>query len=189
MPRPRGFPLSASRVAAGCPFLEGFMPTFNSVVLLGHLSRDPELRYTPQGAAVCDFSLAVNRRYSRKDGEKVDEVAFVEITVWNRLAELAAEYLKKGRAVLASGRLVQDRWEDQATGQKRSKLRVVAESLQFLGGGGSKDAETPLAESAPAEEPAAPEPLVVPDPDSVPAAPAKPAPAAAAPKGRPAARR
>jgi single-strand DNA-binding protein len=114
---------------------------------------------------VCDFSLAVNRRYSRKDGEKVDEVAFVEITVWNRLAELAAEYLKKGRAVLASGRLVQDRWEDQATGQKRSKLRVVAESLQFLGGG-SKDGETPVAEST------SEEPLVVPDPEPTPTKPA-----------------
>lgn len=156
------------------------MPTFNSVVLLGHLARDPELRYTPQGAAVADFSLAVNRRFTRKDGEKVDEVAFIEITVWNRLAELAAEYLKKGRAVLASGRLVQDRWQDEATGQKRSKLRVVAESLQFLGGttpsGGSKDDETPVAEST------SEEPLVVPDPDP---APTKPA----APKGRTAAKR
>jgi single-strand DNA-binding protein len=141
------------------------MPTHNSVVLLGHLSRDPELRYTPQGAAVCDFGLAVNRRFTRKDGEKIDEVTFVDVTVWNRLAEIAAEYLKKGRAVLAAGRLVQDRWQDEATGQKRSKLRVVAESLQFLGGG-SKDGETPVAEST------SEEPLVVPDPDPTPTKPA-----------------
>jgi len=146
------------------------MPTYNSVVLLGHLARDPELRYTPQGAAVCDFSIAVNRRFTRKDGEKVDEVAFVDVTVWNRLAEIAAEYLKKGRAVLASGRLVQDRWEDQATGQKRSKLRVVAENLQFLGGG-SRDAETSVTESV------SEEPLVVPDHEA-PAASPKPAAAA-----------
>jgi len=161
------------------------MPSFNTVVLMGHLTRDPELRYTPQGVAVCDFGLAVNRKWTRKDGEKVDEVAFIDVTAWNRQAELAAEYLKKGRPVLIAGRLAQDRWEDPATGQKRSKLKVVAERLQFLGGAGtpgSKDEATSEGESSP-EEPLAPEPLVVPDPDP---APAKPA----AQKGRaPAARR
>lgn len=155
------------------------MPSFNTVVLLGNLTRDPELRYTPQGVAVCDFGVAVNRRYTRKDGGKVDEVAFIDVTAWNRQAEIAAEYLKKGRPILLSGRLAQDRWDDEATGQKRSKLKVVAERLQFLGTG-SQDAETPLpAESAPDEEPPAPPP-------------APPRPAAAAPpaKGRaPAARR
>jgi len=138
------------------------MASFNQVTLLGNLTRDPELRYTPQGVAVCDCSLAVNRRFTKKDGEKVDEVAFVDITCWNRLAEIAAEFLKKGRPVLISGHLTQDRWQDEATGQKRSKLRVVAESLQFLGGGSKDDAH-------PSEEQAA-EPLVVPeDPAPVPA--------------------
>jgi single-strand DNA-binding protein len=116
------------------------MPSFNSVTLLGNLTRDPEVRYTPQGKAVCDFALAVNRRFTRQDGQKVREVAFVDLTAWGRLAELSGEYLKKGRSVLVSGHLVQDRWEDPASGQKRSRLRVVADTLQFLGG--SKDDRT-----------------------------------------------
>jgi single-strand DNA-binding protein len=131
------------------------MASFNQVTLLGNLTRDPELRYTPQGVAVCDLALAVNRKFTRKSGEKVDEVAFVDITCWNRLAEIAAEFLKKGRPVLVSGHLAQDRWEEEGTGKKRSKLRVVAETLQFLGGG-SKDDAAPSQE-VPAEEEAAPE--------------------------------
>lgn len=145
------------------------MPSFNSVVLVGHMARDPELRYTPQGKAVADFAIAVNRKYTRQNGEKVEDVAFVDITVWDRMGETCAEYLKKGRAVLVSGHLVQDRWQDQQTGQKRSKLKVVAERVQFLGGG-SKDGETPVPESA------SPEPLVVPE---VPPAPAPVRPKAA----------
>lgn len=131
------------------------MASFNQVTLLGNLTRDPELRYTPQGVAVCEFALAVNRKFTKKSGEKVEEVAFVDITCWNRLAEISAEFLSKGRPVLVAGHLTQDRWEDEATGQKRSKLRVVAESLQFLGGG-SKDDAAPV-EGAPVEEEAAPE--------------------------------
>jgi single-strand DNA-binding protein len=131
------------------------MASFNQVTLVGNLTRDPELRYTPQGVAVCDLGLAVNRKFSTKSGEKVEEVAFVDITCWNRLAEVAAEFLKKGRPVLVSGHLAQDRWEDSTSGQKRSKLRVIAETLQFLGGG-SKDDSAPSPE-APAEEPAASE--------------------------------
>lgn len=131
------------------------MASFNQVTLLGNLTRDPELRYTPQGVAVCDMALAINRKFVRKSGEKVDEVAFVDITCWNRLAEIAAEFLKKGRPVLVAGHLTQNRWEDPATGQKRSKLCVVAETLQFLGGG-SKDDAAPEG-STPSEEEAAPE--------------------------------
>jgi single-strand DNA-binding protein len=139
------------------------MASFNQVTLLGNLTRDPELRYTPQGVAVCDLALAVNRKFTRKSGEKVDEVAFVDISCWNRLAEIAAEFLKKGRPVLVAGHLTQDRWDDPSTGQKRSRLRVVAETLQFLGSG-SKDDAAPSQE-APAEEEAAPE---------APAAPVRP---------------
>jgi single-strand DNA-binding protein len=131
------------------------MASFNQVTLLGHLTRDPELRYTPQGVAVCDFALAVNRKFTKKDGEKVEEVAFVDVTCWNRLAEIAAEFLLKGRALLISGHLVQDRWEEEGTGKKRSKLRVIADTLQFLGGG-SKDDAAP-SEGTPSEEAAAPE--------------------------------
>jgi single-strand DNA-binding protein len=155
------------------------MPSMNSVVLLGHLTRDPELRYTPQGAAVCEFTLALNRRYSRKDGEKVEEVAFVDVTVWNRLAEISAEYLKKGRAALVCGHLIQERWEDQATGQKRSKLRVVGQTVQFIGGGSKDDApseDVPASEEVPAEPAPAPAPAPAPVPPKSPAAkpPARP---------------
>lgn len=128
------------------------MPSFNSVVLVGHLARDPELRYTGQGKAVCDFAIGVNRTYTKQSGEKVEDVAFVDITVWDRMGEACAEYLKKGRPVLVSGHLIQDRWQDEATGQKRSKLKVVAERVQFLGSG-SKDDAAPV-EETPAEEPA-----------------------------------
>ena len=135
------------------------MPSFNQVNLMGNLTRDPELRYTPQGVAVCDLALAVNNKFTKKNGEKVDEVVFVDITCWNKLAENAAEYLKKGRPLFVSGRLAQDRWEEEGTGKKRSKLRVVAESLQFLGTG-SKDDAAPeggaTAEEAPAPEAPAP---------------------------------
>ena len=121
------------------------MSDLNSVVLVGRLVRDPELRYTPQGAAVCEFTVASNRRFTKKDGEKVEEVAFVDVVAWNRLAEISAEYLKKGRRVVVSGQLTQDRWEDKETGQKRSRIRIQAGTLQFLGGG-SKDEETSEAE-------------------------------------------
>ncbi len=134
------------------------MSDLNSVALLGRLVRDPELKYAPQGAPVCEFTLASNRRFTKKDGEKVEEVAFIDVVVWNRLAETAAEYLKKGRQVAVLGTLTQDRWEDKETGQKRSKIRVLAGTLQFLGGG-SKDAVTSeqevLSEDPPAEAPAA----------------------------------
>ena len=134
------------------------MPGFSQVTLLGHLTRDPELRYTPQGAAVCSLTVAVNHRFTRKDGEKAESVAFVDVTVWNRQAETSAEFLKKGRLVLVSGRLEQDRWEDPKSGQKRSKLQVVAASVQFLGASGSKDDESSneAVSEEPAEEPEAP---------------------------------
>src|SRR5262245_35141268 len=150
------------------------MPSFSSVVVLGHLTRDPELRYTPSGVAVCDFCLAVNRKYSRKEsGDKVEEVAFVDVTVWNRVAEISAEYLKKGRAALVAGHLAQDRWDDQTTGQKRTKLRVVGHTVQFIGGGSQDDAPS---EDAVASDEAPAEPAPAPVPPKGPAAkpPAKP---------------
>jgi single-strand DNA-binding protein len=134
------------------------MPSFNSVVLMGHLARDPELRYTPQGSAVCDFAIGMNRRFKKKDSdEMVEEVTFVEITAWNRTAETCAEYLKKGRLVLVCGFLKQDRWEDTESGAKRSKVKVVAQEVQFIGKGSQDDASAP----APEEEPAHPAPAPV----------------------------
>src|SRR5438445_10633360 len=110
------------------------MASFNKVILLGNLTRDPEVRYTPKGSAVCDLAIAVNRQYSLDNGEKREEVTYVDVVLWARLAEIAGEYLKKGRPVLIEGRLQMDSWDDKQTGQKRSKLKVVGEAMQLLGG-------------------------------------------------------
>lgn len=120
------------------------MATFNQVILLGNLTRDPEIRFTPGGDAVASFGLAVNNRY-KKDGEVKEEVSFFDVEAWKKTAELCGEYLAKGRPVLIQGRLKQDRWEDDH-GNKRSKIKVVAMAVQFLG---SKDKE-----DAPAGAPA-----------------------------------
>lgn len=109
------------------------MASFNKVILLGNLTRDPEVRYTPKGSAVCDLGLAVNRVYTTEGGEKREEVTFVDVVLWARLAEIAGEYLKKGRPVFIEGRLQMDSWDDKQSGQKRTKLRVVGESMQLLG--------------------------------------------------------
>ena len=109
------------------------MATFNKVILLGNLTRDPELRYTPQGSAVCEFALALNYQYTNKQtGQKVEEVSFIDIVAWGKTGEICAEYLKKGRQVMIEGRLKQDRWEAQ-DGKKMSKVRVTAENVQFVG--------------------------------------------------------
>ena len=117
------------------------MASFNKVILVGNLTRDPEVRYIPSGTAVCDISLAVNSQWTdRKTNERKEEVTFVEVTLWGRTAEIAGEYLAKGRPVLIEGRLSLDSWEDKETGQKRSKLKVVADGMQLLGsrdGGGA----------------------------------------------------
>jgi single-strand DNA-binding protein len=116
------------------------MASFNKVLLLGNLTRDPEVRYTPKGSAVADLGLAVNRNYTTESGEKREEVTFVDVTFWGRTAEVAGEYLKKGRSVFIEGRLQLDTWDDKQSGQKRSKLKVIGEMMQMLGsrpGGGS----------------------------------------------------
>ena len=118
------------------------MASFNRVILVGNLTRDVELRYTPQGTAVTDIGLAVNDRVKRND-QWVDEATFVDITLWGRTAEVASEYLGKGSQVLIEGRLKLDMWEKD--GKKNSKLRVVGEKMQMLGsrrggGGGSSAA-------------------------------------------------
>lgn len=116
------------------------MASFNKVIIVGNLTRDPEVRFIPSGTAVCDISLAVNSQWTdRKSNERKEEVTFVEVTLWGRTAEIAGEYLAKGRTVLIEGRLHQDSWEDKESGQKRSKMKVIAESMQLLGsrdGGG-----------------------------------------------------
>jgi len=110
------------------------MASFNKVILLGNVTRDPELKYTPKGTAVAQIGLAVNRVYSNDQGEKVEEVTFVDVELFGRTAEIANEYLRKGRPVMFEGRLKLDSWDDKQTGQKRSKLKVIAETMQLLGG-------------------------------------------------------
>ena len=105
----------------------------NKTMLIGNLTRDVELKYIPSGAAVANFGLAINRQYKNSDGEKVEEVCFIDIVAWNRLAEICGEYLSKGQPLFVEGRLQMDSWE-QEDGQKRSKLKVVAQNIQFLGG-------------------------------------------------------
>lgn len=108
------------------------MASLNKVMLIGNLTRDPEVRYTPKGSAVCDMAIAVNRRYLTDSGERQEEVTYLDIVLWGKTAELAGQFLAKGRSVFVEGRLQMDTWEDKATGQKRSKIRVVAENMQFL---------------------------------------------------------
>jgi single-strand DNA-binding protein len=112
------------------------MASFNKVILMGNLTRDVEVRYTPSGTAVSEVGLAVNDRRKDASGNWVDETTFVDVTLWGRQAEVAGEYLSKGSPVLIEGRLKLDQWEKD--GQKRSKLRVVAENMRMLGGKGGK---------------------------------------------------
>ncbi|MEX1059145.1 MAG: single-stranded DNA-binding protein [Candidatus Saccharimonadales bacterium] len=131
--------------------------SFNQVILMGNLTRDPELRTTPNGTSVCGFSLALNRSYKGGDGEWVEATDFVDIVAWGPLGERVAQYLSKGRAALVNGRLQSRSWEQD--GQKRSKVEVVAQDVTFLGGPGAGPATgnggAAAAESAePAKTPA-----------------------------------
>jgi single-strand DNA-binding protein len=110
------------------------MPNLNKVQLMGNITRDPEVRYTPKGTAVTDISLAINRSFNSDEGERREETTFVDITFWGRQAEVIGEYMKKGRPLYVEGRLQLDSWEDKTTGQQRSRLKVVGENFQFLGG-------------------------------------------------------
>ncbi|MFT5470710.1 MAG: single-strand DNA-binding protein [Verrucomicrobiales bacterium] len=120
------------------------MASLNKVMLIGNLTRDPEIRYTPKGTAVTDLGLAINRTYSIDGGERREEVTFVDVTVWGKQAESAGQWLAKGRPVFIEGRLQMDEWDDKTSGQKRYRLKVVADGWQFVGpkseggpGGGS----------------------------------------------------
>lgn len=124
------------------------MTSFNKVILLGNLTRDPEVRYTPNGSAVASFAIAVNRKY--KHGEETkEEVSYFDIVVFGKQAETCGQYLNKGDGALIEGRLQQRRWEDKDSGQKRSKIEVAAQSVHFMpkrsssgqGGGGQSQSE------------------------------------------------
>jgi single-strand DNA-binding protein len=130
------------------------MANFNKVVLVGNLTRDPELRYTPKGTAIAKLGLAVNRVWTNEAGEKKEEVTFVDVDVFGRTAENVGQYMRKGRPILIEGRLKLDQWDDKQTGQKKSRLGVVAENVQFLGsasggGEGGGSASAPPAPRAP----------------------------------------
>src|SRR6516165_2497420 len=118
------------------------MADLNKVFLMGRLTFDPELRYTPSGSPVTELRLAVNRAWTGRDGDRKEESLFIDVTVWERQAENCCQYLKKGSTVHVEGALKMDTWDDKATGEKRSKIKVQAERVQFLdrrgvtGGGG-----------------------------------------------------
>ena len=145
------------------------MASFNKVILMGNLTRDPQVRYVPSGKAVADIGLAVSRSwFDKQTNQRKEDVTFVDITLWGRTAEVAGEYLTKGRGVLIEGYLQLDQWDDKETGQKRSKLKVVGEQMTMLpgrgdggggGGGFQRSSEAPAQESgggepAPAQAPA-----------------------------------
>ena len=145
------------------------MASFNKVILVGNLTRDPELRFTPKGTAIARIGLAVNRNWTSETGEKKEEVTFVDVDAFGKQAELIGNYFKKGRPILIEGRLRYDQWDDKQTGQKRSKLGVVLEAFQFLdsnraaGEGAAPEAAprraapAPVAPPQPADEPPMPE--------------------------------
>ncbi len=108
------------------------MADFNKVILVGRLTRDPELRYISSGTAVCEVSLAIGRKWKGSDGQMRDETTFIDVVIWGRNGENVNQYMKKGSQLLVEGRLNQERWEDKNTGQKRSKVNVVADRVQFL---------------------------------------------------------
>ncbi len=115
------------------------MASYNKVILMGNLTRDPEVRYTPKGTAVCDLGLAINRTYTNDAGEQQKEVTFLEVTFWGRKAEVAQQYLTKGRPIFIEGRLQLDTSEDPKTGKPRNRVRIVAESFEFLGSRGDRE--------------------------------------------------
>jgi single-strand DNA-binding protein len=129
------------------------MASLNKVLLIGNLTRDPELRYIPSGSAVASFTVAMNRTYKLQSGEKKEETSFVKVVVWGRMAEICGEYLKKGRPVFVEGRLQSRSW-DGPDGQKRSTLEVIAQTVQFLGSaqGGGRERGGDFAPDAGAKE-------------------------------------
>lgn len=146
------------------------MASFNRVVLMGNLTRDPELRYVGNNIPVTDLGLAVNDRRKNASGELVEETTFVDVTLWSRQAEVACEYLTKGSPVLIEGRLKYDTWQT-TDGQKRSKLRVVGEKLVLLGGkGGGKGPPRDPSEyrGSPADEYEPPAPAAEPEEKDIP---------------------
>lgn len=127
------------------------MASFNKVILMGNLTRDPELRYTSKGTAIAKIGLAVNRVWRTESGEQKEEVTYVDVDAFGRQAETIGQYLKKGRPVLVEGRLKLDTWDDKQSGQKKSKLGVVLETFQFVGSAPGQQGQGQGREGAPSE--------------------------------------
>jgi single-strand DNA-binding protein len=147
------------------------MASYNKVILIGNLTRDPEVRYTPKGTAIAKIGLAVNRYWRDANGEQKEEVTFVDIDAFGKQAETLGNYMKKGRPILIEGRLRLDTWDDKQTNQKRSKLGVVLESFQFLDSrGAGDDGGAPRPRPAPPAPAAAPTPTPPPEVEETPPA-------------------
>ena len=127
------------------------MSSLNKAFLIGNLTRDPEVRVTPKGTSLGQFGLAVNRKWKDESGAQKEEVTFVDIEVWGKTAELALKYLIKGDLAMVEGRLKLDQWEDKTTGQKRSRLKVVAENIQFLKTSGKQGGQQQSSDDPPAD--------------------------------------
>ena len=136
------------------------MPNLNKVMLMGNLTRDPEIKYTPKGTAIANFGIAVNRTYTPEGGEKREEVTFIDLEAFGRTAEIIGEYFKKGRPIFIEGRLKLDQWDDKTTGKKMSKLRVVVDTFEVLGsregGGGGEGGSSGEARSSAPQQRRAP---------------------------------
>lgn len=127
----------------------------NEVTIAGNLTRDPEMRYTPKGTAICKFGVAVNRTWRGEDGNKKEEVTFIDVDAFGKQAEAIAQYLKKGRGIYVRGRFKLEEWEDKTTKQKRSKLGVVLDSFQFIDSKQTDAAPAPRPQAAPVTQPIA----------------------------------
>ena len=128
------------------------MASLNKVMIMGNVTRDVELRYTPKGTAVADIGLACNRIRTGDNGEKIEEVTFIDVTLWGRTAEIVHQYSGKGRPLFVEGRLHLDSWDDKTSGQKRTKLKVVAENIQLLNSGGGGGQPSQGGNPAPAQQ-------------------------------------
>ncbi len=143
------------------------MASYNKVILMGNLTRDPELRYTPTGRAIAKLGLAVNRSWKNEAGESKEEVTFIDVDAFGKQAEVLSQYLKKGRPIMIEGRLKLDQWDDKTTGQKRSRLGVILEGFQFIGGNpGQAGGESSGGGDQPVAAPRASRPAVQAKPES-----------------------
>lgn len=140
------------------------MPNLNRVMLMGNLTSDPTIKFTPKGTAIASFGIAVNRNYTLEGGEKREEVTFIDLEAFARTAEVIGEFFKKGKPIYVEGRLKLDTWEDKTSGQKRSRLKVIVDSFEFLGG--KQDGEQQEQREPQSKPPVQRKPPVDPDLDS-----------------------